>query len=103
MGSHLGTTYVLKNFEGYIVFEGTIRQIENFLRIDKEKIIKAIYSDGFIKGYQIISVFDNNQIKEKQITRQEHLFNEDGSRRYQYRHGYPNRYKDSHSVRFTPL
>lgn len=103
MGAHLKTEYVLKNSDGIVVFEGTSTRISNFLRIDKTKFLNAYYSTGWINGYQILSIFENNELKENNVSKQNHLFNEDGSRRYYYRKGYPNRYKDSHCVRFTPL
>lgn len=91
--------FQMKTATGEIAFEGTISQIANLLKVTKGDVYDAKNTGKWIKDYKIIPSY-------KAVTRSdidEHLYDEKGARKYEYKYGFPNRYKGSSGVRFTPL
>ena len=97
--------YYVIDDKGHVVFDGTLKVIGNRFKMDEQEIKKVIVKgEKILDSLKIITAYQyNNRNVTKSISVQEHLFNEDGSRKYEYRRGYPNRYKDASCVRFTPL
>lgn len=96
--------YHVKTEKGIIVFTGSIKQISANFNVSDRVIYKAYYEGKkILDQYFIVPTstdYDTN-VSPAQI--QEHLWTEDGKRNYEHKVGYPNRYKDSSCVRFTPL
>ena len=85
---------------GVPIFEGGAEQVANLLKVPKMDVYAASSETVFKNRYTVY------QKTEEEITAQtikEHLFNPDGSRKYEYKKGYPNRSKDASCVRFTAL
>ena len=86
---------------GVPIFEGTIDQVGNLLHMTRCDIYDAIDDGRLVGGKYLVHKRDEAEISTNML--QEHLFNSDGSRKYEYRQGFPNRYKDASSRRFTPM
>ena len=86
---------------GVPIFEGTIDQVGNMLNMTRCDIYDAIDDSTLIEGKYLIHKRTESEISSNML--HDHLFNSDGSRRYEYRSGFPNRYKDASSKRFTPM
>ena len=86
---------------GVPIFEGTIDQVGNMLNMTRCDIYDAIDDQTLVKGKYLVHKRTEEEISANML--QEHLFNSDGSRKYEYRQGFPNRYKDASSRRFTAM
>lgn len=93
--------YVAKNLNGEIVCEGSADRVSNILKISKIGLIDACKEKRIVKGKYIIYEADKETITPSKL--HDHLYREDGGRAYEYKKGFPNRYKDASCVRFTPL
>ena len=103
MGEYL-TGYHVKTDKGVIIFTGSIKQIADYFNTSDRLIYKCYYEGKrYLNQYWIVpySIEYDKNISPSQL--HEHLFTSDGKRNYEYRAGYPNRYKDSSCRRFTPL
>ena len=87
--------------QGVPIFDGNIEQVSNMLKVSKGEIYDAKNGDVLIKGKYTVVLKTEEELTKEAI--REHLYNPDGSRKYQYKKGFPNRYKDASCVRFTPL
>lgn len=95
----MAEVFEMRTATGELAYEGTISQIANLLKVSKGDVYDAKNTGKWLKDYKIIH-------STKLVTRsdvEQHLYDERGARRYEYKHGYPNRYKGSSGVRFTPL
>lgn len=86
---------------GLQIFEGNIEQVSNMLKVSKGEIYDAKNGDVLIRGKYTVWLKTEEELTKEAI--HDHLYNPDGSRRYEYKKGFPNRYKDASCVRFTPL
>lgn len=87
--------------QGVPIFDGNIEQVSNMLKVSKGEIYDAKNGDVLIKGKYTVVLKTEEELTKEAI--HDHLYNPDGSRRYDYKKGFPNRYKDASCVRFTPL
>ena len=96
--------FQLKDDSGITIFEGSLRQIGNQFDMPRELVYKY-YSEGkkIVDKYTIYKATEEFDYKAQPESIQEHLFTPDGNRRYEYKKGYPNRYRDAGCRRFTPL
>lgn len=86
---------------GIPVFEGGIDQTANLLKVSKSDIYDAVDDETLVRGRYTVEKKTEEEIRSDSL--QEHLFNPDGTRRYEYKKNFPNRYKDASSRRFTPM
>lgn len=91
--------YRVTSPSGEIEFEGTINQIANILKVTRPEIYDAKNTGKWIKDHKITQIY--REVQRSDID--EHLFNENGTRKYEYKYGFPNRYKGSSGVRFSPM
>ena len=103
MGESL-TGYHVKTEQGVIIYTGSILQIADYFSTS-DRIIYKCYYEGkkYLNKYWIVpySIEYDSNVSPSKI--QEHLWTPDRKRNYEYKQGYPNRYKDSSCRRFTPL
>lgn len=83
-----------------LVFEGNIEQVANLLNVSQSDIQSIKNTGETINGkYKVTEIV--TKITSTDV--ENHLFKENGTRLYNRKPGYPNRYKDASCVRFTPL
>lgn len=87
--------------KGIQIFEGNAEQVSNLLKVSKGEIYDAKNGDVLIRGKYTVWLKSEEEITKEAI--HDHLWTADGRRKYEYKKGMPNRYKDASSVRFTPL
>ena len=96
--------YYVIDEKGKVVFDGTMKVLANHFGMSENDIRKIFLQGKKLNGWTILTAYQfNAERTTTTVSLQEHLFNEDGTRRYEFRHGYPNRYKDASCRRFTPL
>ena len=107
MGESVGKNpfvFNVKNEKGLIIFTGTIKQIAANFNASDGNIYKCYYEGKrYMDQYSIIPVDCDRDTTISQAKIQEHLWTDKGARNYEYKKGYPNRYKDAACRRFTPL
>ena len=101
MGEYMSDNYIARDLNGTVICEGSADRVSNILRITRIGLIDACNEKRIIKGKYMVSSTDKEDITPSKL--RDHLFREDGGRAYEYKKGYPNRYKDASCVRFTPL
>ena len=102
MGENL--TYNVKTEKGVVIFTGTIKQIAANYNTSEKTIYTAYYEGKrLFDQYYIVPYSTEYDTTISPAKIQEHLWTEDGKRNYEYKAGYPNRYRDAACRRFTPL
>ena len=97
-------SYFVQDIDGKIIYEGSVADIAVFLGCSFNTVNKAKNEGKKVKNrYRILHSRDEKPKKKKLVTYNDHLFYEDGRRKYEYKKGGPNRFKGPGGVRFTPL
>lgn len=98
----MSANYIAKDLSGNTVCVGNSENVASILKITSMSLVEAYNNNSIVKGkYLIYKADDKDLVTPSKL--HEHLFREDGGRAYEYKPGYPNRYKDASCVRFTPL
>lgn len=97
----MSDNYIVKDLSGCVICDGSADRVANILKITKMDLVTSCKDKLIVKGKYLIFEKDKEIITQSKI--ENHLFREDGGRAYDYKKGYPNRYKDASCVRFTPL
>ena len=98
----MSANYIAKDLSGNTVCVGNAENVASILKITTMGLVEAYNNNSIVKGkYLIYKADDKDLVTPSKL--HDHLFREDGGRAYEYKQGYPNRYKDASCVRFTPL
>lgn len=96
--------YNVTNDKGLIIFTGTMKQIAARFNTDDRLMYKYYYEGKkFLNTYTIAPATSEFDTDMSPLQLKEHLWTEKGRRNYEYKKGYPNRYRDASCRRFTPL
>lgn len=91
----------VRDTNGMVLFSGTPEEIAVMLKIDVKEVNHSRECGRLVRNKYRIELDNDANTVPRSV--KEHLFDEFGNRRYEWKPNMPNRYKDASCRRFSPL